>query len=141
MFLAMKPAGKREDELLDLKIVLTYLKTDDTAGASAHADKMPFPADTAAWYAAQAAVAFQSQDRAKALAWLAESERVFPGQLEGFLMKTMREAGMDFSMDEIGVVPAPVVVVPPENSREESFTLDPRTSDYLLVPSAFDSGE
>ncbi len=136
-FEAMKPRGKAEDELLDFKIVLTHLAENNTDAAQSVADTMPFPCESAAWYASRAALAFHMGDRSRAHEYLAESERVFPGALSGFLLQTLTDFGMSPSQEEFAATPRPVAPVQPADPDADPdarrFTLDFRDGDFSIA--------
>jgi|GEM_PF-5409192 len=93
-FQAMKTGIPPENELLDFKTVLAWLKENNRDEAQKVLEEMPSPGRTAAGYAARSAFAFHGGDKTKAREYLAESERKFPGQLGGFLGATLADFGM-----------------------------------------------
>lgn len=138
-FLAIKPAGDVEDEILDMKIALTYLLDDRPDDAKKVVDAMPFPASSPAWYVAQAALAFHANNRTEAHSYLASSERVFPGALAGFYLRTLEDAGMSPTLAEALAVPASAVIpdVPNDPDAKEqrpALPLDLRASDLAISP-------
>lgn len=93
-FQAMKSDMTAQNELLDLKTVLAWLKENNRDEAQKVLEGMPSPGRTAAWSATRAALAFHGGDKAKAREVLAEADRKFPGQLDGFLGATLADFGM-----------------------------------------------
>ena len=93
-FQALKAGRPAEDELLELKIVLSHLVARQVAEARKRVDALPVVSVTAAGDAARAAVAFYEGDKAKAREWLARAEDAHPGEMEGFLRTTLEEAGL-----------------------------------------------
>lgn len=136
-FQAMKPAGDKEDEILDLKIALTYLIEDRRTEAQKVVDAMKFPASSPARYVALAALAFYDGDRSRAHEYLVDSESVFPGQLAGFFLRTLEDAGMSPTVAEVVAVPpsSPLPNIPsdPEATAERpALPLDLRANDMTL---------
>lgn len=93
-FQGMKSDMPAQNELLDFKTVLAWLKENNREEAQKILEGMPSPGRTAAGTSARAAFAFHGGDRAKAREYLAEAARQYPGQLEGFLGATLADFGM-----------------------------------------------
>ena len=138
-FLELKSRHPAMSELLDLKLVLTHLAEDDIAAAREVAVAMPFPCDTPSWYVARAALDLHTGDSDSAYRWLAESERVMPGGINEFLLRTLRDAELDIDTDRVAAVPKPrlpTAPLTPEQSARRSgrLPLDLRADDLTLEP-------
>ncbi len=69
------------NELLQFKVVLSLLMTDQVEEARKLAKRMKFPGETPAWYYARAAIEQKEKNRAKASEYLAGAKTFFPNQI------------------------------------------------------------
>ncbi|CAN5635936.1 hypothetical protein BH09VER1_BH09VER1_15500 [soil metagenome] len=69
------------NELLQFKLVLCLLLTDQVDDAQKLAKHMKFPGEGPAWYYAQAALQIKAGDKAKAREYRATAESIFPGKI------------------------------------------------------------
>ncbi len=145
-FQAIKPAGEKENEILDMKIALTYLVEGKREPAVKIIEAMKFPSSSPARYVALAALAFHDGDRALAHQYLMESEKVFPGQLAGFYLRTLEDAGMSPTLLEAVSVPVspnlPYIVDAPDSSAKRPvLPLDLRANDLTLGEDALPASD
>jgi len=69
------------NELLQFKVVLSLIMTDQVDDARKLANRMKFPGDGPAWYYAHAAVARKENQKSKASEYLAGARNFFPNQI------------------------------------------------------------
>lgn len=67
-----------ENELLQFKLVLCLLMTDQQEEAVKLGKRMKFPGDSPAWYFSQAAIEMKAKNKSKARGYLATAESIFP---------------------------------------------------------------
>jgi tetratricopeptide (TPR) repeat protein len=69
------------NELLQFKVVLSLIMTDQMEDARKLASRMKFPGEGPAWYYAHAAIEQKGKNRSKASEYLAGAKNFFPNQL------------------------------------------------------------
>ncbi|MCX7869206.1 MAG: tetratricopeptide repeat protein [Terrimicrobiaceae bacterium] len=75
-------ANDPRNELLQFKVFLSQLLSEDTEGARKTLSRMKFPGDTPAWYYASAAWELRRGNRGKASDYLDGARYIFPGKTE-----------------------------------------------------------
>jgi tetratricopeptide (TPR) repeat protein len=83
-----------KDELVQYRIYLSYLFEGNEPQAKATLDKIVFPANTPAYYYAQAAWALKHGDQKEAASWLKSSARVFKPVQNELFASSLREVGL-----------------------------------------------
>ncbi len=71
-----------ENELLQFKVVLSLLLTDQINEARDLANRMKFPGEEPAWYFAQAAIHLKENQKRKALGFISSAKSIFPGKTD-----------------------------------------------------------
>jgi len=72
------------NELLQFKVILCLLLTDQMDDARKEASRMRYPGDGPAWYYSQAAIEIQAGHKSKAADYLATARQIFPDKISLF---------------------------------------------------------
>ena len=92
LFLSVPRGTSAEDELVNLKILLIDLRSNDLPSARNHLPK--WPPVSAAGYAAYAAMANAEGDSSKRIELIEQARSLHPEQFGAFLQKTLEESGI-----------------------------------------------
>ena len=79
--------------LIEFKILITLLKQDKDAVATAIQDKFNFMEDTPAYYFGNAAIAYDAEDEEEARGWMRSAEKIYSAQEVSVYVDSFIEMG------------------------------------------------